>query len=258
MSDRVQLWSCGYGRQSVLILGLIKRGDLPKPDHVVGVDTNRERSSSWRYVDAVFRPELEEMGVPFTVIDRTRYATVDLWSGEGGESCVLPGYTTQGETGEGKLPEYCSAHWKGKVVQRWAREQDGWFEQGVDCWLGISGEERARRRNSTTKWYQKVYPLLDKCPSHVSRVYDLCEEFGWPEPVRSCCWMCPNMANEEWQSLRDEDPDDFAKAVCVEAAIRERDPHFYLHESKVPLPLADLSVKQERTLFGGCSSGMCY
>ena len=255
--DRVQLWSCGGGRQSVLMLGLIKRGDLPKPDAACMVDTNRERSSTWRYVNAVIRPELELLGVPFTVIDRSRYATVDLWSGEEEASCVLPGYTTQG-TGDGKLPEFCSNEWKGRVVMRWAAEQPGWKDAGVDCWIGFTSEEKHRRRNSSTKWYQKRYPMLDVFPQHVSKVYDVCAAMGWPEPPRSCCWLCPNMSNEEWRTLRDEDPADFAKAVEIEEQVRKRDPHLYLHEQLVPLAMVDLSAADAGSKRGGCSSGMCY
>ncbi len=138
----------------MLMLGLIKLGKLPKPDHACMVDTNRERSSTWRYVNAIIRPELDALSIPFTIIDRAAYATVDLWGGEDGESCLLPGYTTQGETEEGKLPEFCSNEWKGRVVMRWAAEQCGWKETGVDCWIGFTTEEKHRRRNSSTKWYQ--------------------------------------------------------------------------------------------------------
>lgn len=247
----------GGGRQSVLMLGLIKRGDLPKPDHACMVDTNRERSSTWRYVRAVIAPELEALGIPFTIIDRARYATVDLFGGDEGESCLLPGYTTQG-TGDGKLPEFCSNEWKGRVVMRWAAEQEAWKETGVDCWIGFTSEEKHRRRNSSTKWYQKVYPMLDVVRQHVSKVYDICAEFGWPDPVRSCCWMCPNMANPEWESLRNDDPDDFQKAVEIEKEVRAIDPHFYLHESRIPLDMADLTAAEKSGKRGGCSSGMCY
>lgn len=256
-ADRVQLWSCGGGRQSVLMLGLIKRGDLPKPDAACMVGTNRERSSTWRYVEAVIRPELELLGIPFTLIDRAKYTMVDLWSGDDGESCVLPGFTNQG-TGDGKLPEWCSNEWKARVVQRWAREQAEWFERGVDCWIGFTQEEKHRRRNSQTLWYQKRYPMLDVFPQHVSMVADICAEFGWPEAVRSCCWMCPNMSNAEFRDMRDNDPADFAKAAALDAAIRERDPHIYVHRSMVPLAMADLTEADPPGLFGGCTSGMCY
>lgn len=255
--NRIQLWSCGGGRQSVLMLGLIKRGDLPRPDHACMVDTNRERASTWRYVHAVIRPELESLGIPFTMIDRSKYATVDLWSGEDGESLLIPAFTTAG-AGGGKLPEFCSIEWKQRPVMRWAAEQEGWKARGVDSWLGITIEEARRRRNSKTLWFQSRFPLLDAAPSHVKRVYELCEQFGWPEPVRSCCWMCPNMANQQWRDMRDNDPADFAKACALDDQIRERDPHAYVHQSRQPQRLAGLGKDDPPGLFGGCTSGLCY
>jgi len=257
MSNRIELWSCGGGRQSVLILGLVKSGRLPKPDAVCMVDTNRERSSTWRYVNAVIRPEVESWGVPFTVIDKTRYAKVDLWGGEDGETLLIPAFSTQA-TGDGKMDEFCSNEWKTRVVQRWASGQPGWKKRGVNSWLGITHEERHRRRASSCQWLQKRFPLLDDVPCHVSLVYELCERFGWPEPPRSCCWMCPNMGNEEWRTLRDGDPADFAKAVAFDDAIRQRDPHAYVHRSRVPLAVADLETLDAPGMFGGCSTGMCF
>lgn len=257
-TDRVQLWSCGLGRQSVLMLGLIKLGELPRPDHVVTVDTNRERSSSWEYCDRVFRPELEMLGIPFTVIDRSKYATVDLYSGEDGDTLLIPAFTDQG-TGDGKFPEYCSIEWKQRPVMRWAAAQPGWMDRGVTSWIGITGEERHRRRGPNRQWFQPSYPLLDVCPSHVSRVYDICSLLGWPDPPRSCCWMCPNMHNREWRELRDEFPDDFAKACDLDDQLRETDPHVFVHSSRVPLRMADLGQPEPAGLFGGgCSSGMCH
>lgn len=254
--NRVQLWSCGFGRQSVLILGLVKLGILPRPDHVCGIDTNRERSSSWRYVEAVFKPELAQLGIPFTIIDRSKYATVDLVGGEFEDSILLPAYSSR-TVGGGKLPEFCSDHWKKRPVMRWAANQGGWKERGVDCWLGISADEKNRRRGQSTQWFRPVYPLLDMSPSHVSRVYTICEQMGWPEPPRSSCWMCPNHTNDEWSEIKETDPDDFAKACELEKEVQQIDPDVWLHKSRVPLAMADLSVKSGQR-GGGCTSGMCY
>jgi hypothetical protein len=272
MGDRVQLWSCGGGRQSVLMLGLIKLGELPRPDHVVMVDTNRERQSTWDYVRQVIEPECRGLGLPFTIIDRSRYATVDLWSGEDGETLLIPAFTDQSGK-PGKLPEFCSGQWKQRPVMRWATEQGRdwwpwlthcspefhWKNLGVDCWLGITTEEKGRRRKPSSLWWHQTYPLLDVCPSHVSRVYEICERFGWPEPPRSCCWMCPNMGNAEWRDMRDHYPQDFAKAVQLEREVQEKDPHAWLHKKCIPLDVVDLGEPEAEGLFkGGCSSGMCY
>ncbi len=66
------------------------------------------------------------------------------------------------------------------------------------------------------------------------------------------------MANPEWESLRNDDPDDFKKAVEIEREVRAIDPHFYLHESCIPLDMADLKAPEKSAKRGGCSSGMCY
>lgn len=258
MPERVQLWSCGGGRQSVLMLGLIRRGDLPKPNAVAMVDTNRERSSTWRYVASVIRPEVEKLGIPFTLIDRSKYATKDLWGGISGLIPLMPVYSDQSGY-PSKLNEFCSGEWKRDVMMRWANEQEGWKERGVTNWLGITLEEKHRRRQARKLWFQPSYPLLDVYPSHVSRVYEICEEFGWPDPIRSCCWMCPNQGNAEWREMRENDPTDFAKACDLDDEIRVIDPHAYVHNSRVPLRMADLGQAEPPGLFGGgCSSGMCY
>lgn len=125
MPKRIQLWSCGGGRQSAGIAALIVQGRLPKPDHACFVALEWEKRTTFDYLRDYIRPAMKSMGVPFTVIPRKKYATVGLWSGADGETLVLPAHTKQ--SGEySKLPEFCSGEWKREVVKRWASEQCGW------------------------------------------------------------------------------------------------------------------------------------
>ncbi len=255
MTGRVQLWSCGGGRQSAGIAALIVQGRLPHPDAVCMVDTNREKATTFAYVNAYVRPAIEALGIPFTVIDRSKYAKRDLWSGADGKSFLPPAYTNQ--SGEmSKLPEFCSQEWKRYVVLRWANEQPGWKERGVDCWIGISAEESRRRRAPRMQWFQQTYPLLDVVTMHVSALLAAVEAVGWPEPPRSSCWMCPNMADAEWAELP---PDEWEMACRVDEDIRKVDPHAFLHKQLIPLRQVKLNPKESGGLFsGGCTSGMCY
>lgn len=257
MSNRVQLWSCGGGRQSAGIAALIVLGRLPKPDHVCMVALEWERRATFQYVNAHVRPAMRVLGVPFTYVSRKKYATVGLWGGEDGASLLLPAYTDQ--SGEpAKLPEFCSNEWKRRVVTRWAAERPGWKDRGVDCWIGITHEERHRRRAPTQKWFQPAYPLLDVRPSHVSAVLAAVEEVGWPPPPRSRCWWCPNQTDAEWAELS---PDEFRAACDREDEIRRVDPNAYLHRQMIPLRLVTLEPKTEGSgLFGGggCQAGMCF
>ncbi len=255
--SRVQLWSCGGGRQSAGIAALIVQGRLPMPEHVCMVALEWERRDTFRYVNAHIRPAMIGLGVPFTYVSRKKYATVGFWSGEDGQSLTLPAFTNQ--SGEaGKLPEFCSNEWKQRVVMRWANEQPKWKERGVDCWIGISWDERKRRRSPSTQWFQPVYPLLDMLPKcfPVTACLDAVREEGWPEPPRSRCHHCPNQSDGEWAELT---PAEWESACKTDEYVRSIDPHAFLHKTMIPLRQVTLKPElDDGSLFGGCSAGMCY
>lgn len=267
--NRVQLWSCGGGRQSAGIAALIVQGRLPKPDHCCIVDTNREVGTTFAYFHAYIRPAMESLGVPVTVIDRNKYATKDLFGGDEGRSPLIPAYTNQSGS-PAKLNEWCSGEWKRDVVMRWAAQQGvgfmpwllevsreiEWKRRGVDNWLGISADEKHRRRAARRQWLQPTYPLLDVVPMHVSGCLAAVEAVGWPPPPRSRCWMCPNQADAEWAELT---ADEWEMACRLEEGMQKIDPHAFLHKQMIPLRQVVLNPKVEGGLFsGGCSSGMCY
>lgn len=225
-----QVWSCGGGTQSAAIAALIVQGRLPKPDISLIVDTNREKSSTWAYLDNVLRPELAKVGVEIVRVDRNQFKTCDLWS-TNDSVLLIPNWTTQ--SGEiGKTPAFCSAEWKRDVSMRYIRSLG---INSCEDWLGISLDEMSRVRASRTKWFQLRYPLIFDVPMRRQDCINLVLEMGWPEPPRSSCWMCPNMRNAEWIDMKQNYPHDFHKAVELEREIRQRDPHAWLHESCVPL-----------------------
>lgn len=250
----IDLWSCGGGRQSAGIAALIKEGRLRRPDHACMVRLEREVKAVWPYVEAYIVPALESVGVPFTVIDRKDYATKDFWGGADGKTLLIPAYTNQ--SGErSKLSEFCSGEWKREVVLRWAAGQPGWKDQGVRNWVGISWDERRRRRGPRRLWIQPHYPLLDDCPMDVAGCLAAVERQGWPEPPRSRCAHCPNQSDAEWAELT---PEEFEEACRLEDEFRKVDPHAYLHKSLMPLRMVTLEPDRDNGLFGGCTSGTCY
>jgi hypothetical protein len=185
MTERLQLWSCGGGRQSAGIAALIVSQRLPKPD---------------------------------------------------------------------KLSEFCSGEWKREVSLRWAAERAGWKEQGVDNWVGISLDEKGRRRAPRRLWYQPTYPLLDIAPMGVAGCLAAVARIGWPEPPRSRCFHCPNQSDAEWLELT---PEEFDLACKRDEWLRETDPHVFLHRQMIPL--RQVTLRADDSMFtGGCSAGTCY
>lgn len=248
-----QIWSYGGGTQSAAIAALIVAGKLPKPDVAVIANTGRESSATWDYLKNVIQPALD---FPIHIIphsfDGTGYNTVDLWGGKDGETMLIPAYTSQ--NGGGMLRGYCSVEWKRRPVQRWCKENG--FDGG-DVWIGFSTDEmeRCRTYNPNDKW-RHVYPLIDLRMNRGDCIAEV-ERMGWPAPPRSACWMCPYRSDHEWRDIKNNAPEDFARAVAFERGIRKRDEHAYLHKSMRPIDEVDFADRPD--LFAKpCDSGFCF
>lgn len=241
------LWSCGGGTQSAAIAALIVSGRLVRPDLAVIVDTEREKSSTWAYLEQTIAPALQQVGVHVYRVPKSKFATVDLYAKNG--DLLLPAFTGTG----GRLKGFCSSEWKLRVVKRWARSMG---VKRCTCWVGFSLDEFERMKDDEDRWFKRSYPLIDARirRDECCRIVDAA---GWPAPPRSACWMCPHMTNREWAELRDHAPADFAQAVALDEDIRKRDPNVYLHRSGRPLAVADLGADDGQQVLG-CDSGNCF
>ena len=133
MIERTQVWASGGGVQSAAIAALIVQGKL-RPDLCVIVDTEREQSTTWDYMDTVISPALQAVGVTLHRVPKSRFESRDLYGGKDGDRLLVPAFTTQ--SGDvGKLSNFCSSYWKREVIKRWVNNQ---AVKAVDLWLGIS------------------------------------------------------------------------------------------------------------------------
>lgn len=117
-----EVLSYGGGRQTVALLTLVKRGSLPKPDRIVIADTGRENPSTWEYREEIAEPLAQSMGLTIEIAPRS-LAYLDLYSHQG--DLLLPVYTATG-----KLPAFCSDHWKREVVNRYLHLGALGYERG--------------------------------------------------------------------------------------------------------------------------------
>jgi hypothetical protein len=258
---RTQVWSDGGGTQSAAIAVLILTGRLPKPDLVVISDTERERSSVWDYHDNILVPALSKIGLEIHRIKKSEFSKEDLWANYGPSDephMMMPVFIKNATDGGGRLPTTCSSRWKRRVVQRWLRSVG---VKQCDVWLGMSLDEMRRVRISGEQWYQFRYPLVFDVPMRRGECIRIVEEFGWPTPPRSACWMCPNRVDAEWREMKERYPSDFLKAVELEREIWKRRPDFFLHRSLQPLDQVDFSTSQLSLLSGSddnaCTEG-CF
>lgn len=241
------LWSCGGGTQSAAIAALIVQGKIEPPDLAVIVDTEREKSATWAYLDGTIAPALKKLGIHVYRVPKSKFATVDLYAKNG--DLLLPVFTGDG----GRLKGFCSNEWKLRVVKRWARSMG---VKRCECWVGFSLDEFDRMKDDEDQWFHRTYPLIDRRIKR-DECHRIVEAMGWPPPPRSACWMCPHMTNREWQDIRDNAPEDFQRAIAVDEQIREKDPNVFLHRSGKPLRMADLGGSDGQQVFG-CDSGNCF
>lgn len=249
----VEVWSCGGGTQSGAIAQLIKEGRLPKPDIALMVDTGRERSSTWPFLDGFIRPALACVDLELTVIPKADFATVDLFSLTG-KDILLPGFTNKNNT-IGKLDGYCSGEWKRDVTMRYLRSIG---IQSATNWIGISLDEMRRVRTPRRKWLRLRYPLLFDVPMRRHQCIELIKAAGWKGTIpHSACWMCPNLGDAEWIDMKLHWPDDFAAACSLEKELQQSDPHFFLHGSCQPLGDVDFFAQHTLLPSMGCV-GECF
>ena len=250
---RPTVWSYGGGVQSVAIAVLVIQGKLPRPDVVVIADTGRETQATWDYLDQHIRPLLAPLEVHVVSHEAAR---VDLYSSSG--KLLIPAYAKTPSGREARLPTYCSSEWKRDPISRWLRSRGYGPKAPVRIWLGISTDELGRVKPSRVKWMEHHYPLLLDVPTSRADSLLLVEKAGLPRPPRSACWMCPHHSDQEWRIIRDERPDEWAKAQAFEQQIQEREGRFYLHRSMVPLDEVELDEAPGLWDQDGCSTGYCF
>lgn len=173
----------------------------------------------------------------------------DLYANNG--DLLIPVYTSTG-----KLPTFCSSKWKERVIQRWLRANGC---ESCECWIGYSKDEQERaNRKDELQWYTRRYPLLELGLSRADcRV--IIEDYGWPIPLKSACWMCPNQDDDGWHEMKLYSPEDFQKAVELENEIRQWDGEVWLHEERKPLAEIEFVPGRKRARTGAlqCSFG-CF
>jgi hypothetical protein len=254
-NTRTQIFSSGGGVQSSAIIALIVMGELDKPDLSIIADTEREKSTTWEYLDNVTKPALKNVGVDIQRVKKSQFSNWGLYiSG----SLAIPAFTdASGDVG--KLRAFCSSEWKKRVVERWATAQG---VKKAQKWIGFSVDEigRASRllKSASNKWGVR-FPLIELGLNRKDCVDLVVGKMGWPPAPRSSCWMCSNMHMREWREVKESQ--DWGKVVAFEKEIRLKDKHVWLTDQCVPIEQADFSIKNE-LLWGDtgaeCESGLCF
>jgi hypothetical protein len=266
--DPIHLISLGAGVQSSTMALMAARGEIsPKPHAAIFADTQAEPQIVYRWLDWLEKPlpfpvyrvtqgSLEED----TLRVRTRKDGKGTWVPSG-----IPAYTTNAGGSKGQMPRQCTHDFKLSPFRREVRRL--MKEVGVKSavsWIGISLDEVDRMRPSGVRYLTNRWPLVDlrmtrnDCLRWMAR-------HGYPKPPRSACVFCPYRNDAEWRYLRDQEPQEFQRAVDFEGKWRAAKQqtlaptvyNLFLHASRVPLPEVDFSDGEQLNLFRNECEGMC-
>lgn len=222
--------SYGGGVNSVAVcVWLAQRTNLARfVRAIIMADPGSERRRTTQFRDEVMQPWLAAHGLPQIIvvnrIDEGRHRP-RAWRLETLEQeCLRIGALPSAAFGRKK----CSAKYKAEP-QRWWLERQPWAQAlwarggKITKVLGYDAEEGRRAEKSAADgWktqveldrFQMWFPLFE---AGLDR--EACERLiadaGLPSPGKSACTYCPNNTLEEWEDLRREEPEAFARAVAM-------------------------------------------
>jgi len=268
--------SLGAGVQSSTLALMAAKGEVgPMPDAAIFADTQAEPESVYRWLDWL------EKQLPFPVYRVTAGNLTEIQlrlrvSKKTGQTYIrtlIPAYVEKTNGGKSLMGRKCTADFKVRVILAKARKlaaiKRGQKTVGVTSWIGISLDEAHRMKPSREPWAQNIWPLID---INMTRRDCLAwmDKHGYPEPPRSACIYCPFHSDTEWKRLRDNEPDEFAKAVVFDRNLRLAarkqtgtaafQGDVFLHSSMKPLDQVQLGVipdKLQMSLFGNECEGLC-
>lgn len=250
--------SYGAGVQSTVMLMRAIHGDIERPDHVIFADTGWEPESVHRLL-AFAQKQCEKAGIPFHIVsagnirdDMAAARTRD--SGEcAGRWASMPLFV-RGDGIDGMIRRQCTSEYKLNPMRKKQRELLGYKPRqripagAAEVMIGISTDEARRASQSTDRWVDNLYPLID--PLKMSR--NDCQSW-WEQHyphvqlAKSSCIGCPFRSDAAWREMKTNRPDEFEAACQFDEEVRVvagMVGKSYLHSSCKPLREVDLNTRQ--------------
>lgn len=221
----------------------------PMPQCAIFADTQDEPASVYKWLDWL------EKQLPFPVHRVTagslskntlriheRKDKLGTWNKSG-----VPHYSINADGSNGHGPRQCTSDFKLAPIQREQRRliKEAGLKKAI-CWIGISLDEVHRMKLSGKKYLENRWPMVELR----MRRYDCLQWMkarGYPQPPRSACLFCPYHNDAEWQQLKTEEPEEFAKAVEFEKqyqfakskTVTRKGFTPFLHAKRIPLDQID-------------------
>ena len=259
--------SLGAGVQSSTMALMAAHGEItPMPDCAIFADTQAEPRNVYEWLDWL------EKQLPFpvhraTIGDLSETSTRIRVSGRSGKPYLshnVPAYTINPDGSKGNYRRQCTDKHKLAPLKKAIDELRNKGDATV--WIGISRDESHRMKPSAWAQVKNVWPLIDANMTRSDCLSWMVAK-SYPTPPRSACSFCPYHNNNEWRRLRDEEPEEFRRAIFYERHLQSAAALVdgltgipFLHADRVPLDRVDFRTAEDAgqlSMFGEECTGMC-
>lgn len=257
--------SLGAGVQSSTMALMAAHGEItPMPDCAIFADTQAEPRKVYEWLDWL------EKQLPFPVhrvtqgdfaAEATRIRTSK--TGTKYQKHSPPAFTAEHGKPTGLLMRQCTMDFKLAPLYRKYRQLGG-KKSGVTQWVGISFDEAQRMKPAKEPWLTSIWPLVERRLTR-QHCFEWMKRKGYPRPPRSACVFCPYLDNSEWRRLRDEEPEEFARAAKWEIDLQDTFAQVdgfrgevFLHRDLKRITEVDIDTASPQIdMFGNECEGMC-
>lgn len=265
MPRELHILNLGAGVQSTTLYLMSMAGEAPAVEAAIFADTGEEPAAVYRHLEW-----LQSLKGPPILIRTAGRLGDDLVRGRrptgasyperrnGGRFAAIPCFTSDGDGGEvGRTRRQCSKEYKTEVIEKAIRRDLLGLKprqrvpRGVRIfqYFGISWDERSRASRIWERFHVEKSTYAEPIFPLVARQWTRANCIDWlagrvPHEVpRSACVFCPFHNDSEWTRIKQTDPESWARAVEIDAALRmpgavaARDMRqtMYLHRDCQPL-----------------------
>lgn len=192
--------SFGGGLQTSALIILVAEGKIDI-DEVLFSDTGCEKPETYWYIENYIKPLCSELGLPFITVQ----------SKLGG----LYEYCQEIKRIPSPIYRWCTDKFKVRPLRKY-------IKKGDNVLVGFSADESHRVKEQYGK-LGRQFPLIEMgiTGADCTRII---QDYGWPVPVKSACYICPYQRWNLWNWLKANHPELMQRAVDLELLSYEKRP----------------------------------
>lgn len=243
----INVISLGAGKQSSYMLLTALEGAFKyKPDFAIFSDTGCEPDYVYSYVEWLKDYVKTKYNFDIVIVSAGNIVddTLNYLDGKKSRVAALP---LRLSGNGGLIMRQCTNDYKIAPLRKHLQTiRNG---NKVRLWIGISLDEIERIKDSTVKYIENYYPLIEN-RIRIDQIINWFRENEMREPGKSACLICPFHSDNYWKVFKKQYPNEFEKACKFDDAIRNY-PNLKRQTflSKHLKPLREIDFTQHPSLF---------